>query len=250
MVSRSPFQPLRVRDSVTTAAGASLSRSRYTNFPPFQSRPRSSFVPLPCTLSIPVRRQNKPNKQPNHNHHNRPPGGASPGPAAPQRPRAPPPAAHSGAPSRRPKPAQPGTPRSSGRARRWRQFRRKEGGGAVPWCGVGSGWCRTRGDSWWPSCCCGRGRRVASCASAPAPSWSEWPGAAGRARAGGVQGAERLSSGVCSAAVLCPVTVSISVCFYRDRKLYKLGLKGFYVKDDDESTGKIIASIVQCGVVW
>lgn len=65
-----------------------------------------------------------------------------------------------------------------------------------------------------------------------------------------MQGAERLSSGVCSAAVLCPVTVSISVCFYRDRKLYKLGLKGFYVKDDDESTGKIIASIVQCGVVW
>lgn len=39
MVSRSPFQPLRVRDSVTTAAGASLSRSRYTNFPPFPVTP-------------------------------------------------------------------------------------------------------------------------------------------------------------------------------------------------------------------
>lgn len=39
MVSRSPFQPLRVRDSVTAAAGASLSRSRYTNFPPFPVTP-------------------------------------------------------------------------------------------------------------------------------------------------------------------------------------------------------------------
>ncbi|NXJ08284.1 TGS1 synthase, partial [Odontophorus gujanensis] len=31
-------------------------------------------------------------------------------------------------------------------------------------------------------------------------------------------------------------TVCIGVCFYRDRKLYKLGLKGFYIKDDDGST--------------
>uniref|UniRef100_G1NEP8 Trimethylguanosine synthase n=1 Tax=Meleagris gallopavo TaxID=9103 RepID=G1NEP8_MELGA len=30
----------------------------------------------------------------------------------------------------------------------------------------------------------------------------------------------------------------IGVCFYRDRKLYKLGLKGFYIRDDDESTGE------------
>ncbi|NXE34452.1 TGS1 synthase, partial [Ptilorrhoa leucosticta] len=29
---------------------------------------------------------------------------------------------------------------------------------------------------------------------------------------------------------------SVSVYFYRDRKLYKLGLKGFYIKDDNDST--------------
>ncbi|NWW08240.1 TGS1 synthase, partial [Oreocharis arfaki] len=28
----------------------------------------------------------------------------------------------------------------------------------------------------------------------------------------------------------------VCLCFYRDRKLYKLGLKGFYVKDDNDST--------------
>ncbi|NWV64056.1 TGS1 synthase, partial [Malurus elegans] len=33
------------------------------------------------------------------------------------------------------------------------------------------------------------------------------------------------------------LSASVSVYFYRDRKLYKLGLKGFYVKDDNDSTG-------------
>lgn len=50
------------------------------------------------------------------------------------------------------------------------------------------------------------------------------------------------------------MAVSIGVCFYRDRKLYKLGLKGFYIRDDDESTGKIIVryDVVMRGVscVW
>ncbi|NXE79637.1 TGS1 synthase, partial [Cochlearius cochlearius] len=32
--------------------------------------------------------------------------------------------------------------------------------------------------------------------------------------------------------------VNVSLRFYRDRKLYKLGLKGFYVKDDNDSTGE------------
>lgn len=45
-------------------------------------------------------------------------------------------------------------------------------------------------------------------------------------------------------------TFCIDVClyFYRDRKLYKLGLKGFYVKDDNDSTGKVIQCTMQCDV--
>lgn len=44
------------------------------------------------------------------------------------------------------------------------------------------------------------------------------------------------------------VTFSICAClyFYRDRKLYKLGLKGFYVKNGNDSTGKVIQCTVQC----
>ncbi|NWQ85914.1 TGS1 synthase, partial [Burhinus bistriatus] len=36
--------------------------------------------------------------------------------------------------------------------------------------------------------------------------------------------------------------INVTLCFYRDRKLYKLGLKGFYVKDDNDSTGEEQAS--------
>ncbi|NWR59039.1 TGS1 synthase, partial [Bucorvus abyssinicus] len=36
--------------------------------------------------------------------------------------------------------------------------------------------------------------------------------------------------------------ISVSLLFCRDRKLYKLGLKGFYVKDDNDSTGEEQAS--------
>nr|XP_009936031.1 PREDICTED: trimethylguanosine synthase [Opisthocomus hoazin] len=36
--------------------------------------------------------------------------------------------------------------------------------------------------------------------------------------------------------------IHVSLRFYRDRKLYKLGLKGFYVKDDNDSTGEEQAS--------
>ncbi|NXF83758.1 TGS1 synthase, partial [Sclerurus mexicanus] len=36
--------------------------------------------------------------------------------------------------------------------------------------------------------------------------------------------------------------ISVRLHFYRDRKLYKLGLKGFYVKDDNDSTGEEQAS--------
>lgn len=45
-------------------------------------------------------------------------------------------------------------------------------------------------------------------------------------------------------------TFCIGIClyFYRDRKLYKLGLKGFYVKDDNDSTGKVIQCTMQCDV--
>ncbi|NXL45790.1 TGS1 synthase, partial [Podilymbus podiceps] len=34
---------------------------------------------------------------------------------------------------------------------------------------------------------------------------------------------------------------NVSLCFYRDRKLYKLGLKGFYIKDDNDSTGEEVS---------
>ena len=46
------------------------------------------------------------------------------------------------------------------------------------------------------------------------------------------------------------MTFCINVClhFYRDRKLYKLGLKGFYVKDDNDSTGNIMKCTMQCDV--
>lgn len=43
------------------------------------------------------------------------------------------------------------------------------------------------------------------------------------------------------------ICFNVSLHFYRDRKLYKLGLKGFYVKDND-STGKVIKRHVQYGV--
>ncbi|KAF1528174.1 Trimethylguanosine synthase, partial [Eudyptula minor] len=36
--------------------------------------------------------------------------------------------------------------------------------------------------------------------------------------------------------------IHVSLRFYRDRKLYKLGLKGFYVKDNNDSTGEEQAS--------
>ncbi|NXE18577.1 TGS1 synthase, partial [Ardeotis kori] len=36
--------------------------------------------------------------------------------------------------------------------------------------------------------------------------------------------------------------INVSLRFYRDRKLYKLGLKGFYVRDDNDSTGEEQAS--------
>ncbi|NXY68821.1 TGS1 synthase, partial [Glareola pratincola] len=36
--------------------------------------------------------------------------------------------------------------------------------------------------------------------------------------------------------------INVTLHFYRDRKLYKLGLKGFYVKDDNDSTGEEQAS--------
>ena len=39
--------------------------------------------------------------------------------------------------------------------------------------------------------------------------------------------------------------IHVSLHFYRDRKLYKLGLKGFYVKDDNDSTGKVMKCMVQ-----
>lgn len=42
--------------------------------------------------------------------------------------------------------------------------------------------------------------------------------------------------------------VNVSLRFYRDRKLYKLGLKGFYIKDDNGSTGKVIKCTVQYDV--
>lgn len=43
--------------------------------------------------------------------------------------------------------------------------------------------------------------------------------------------------------------INVTLHFYRDRKLYKLGLKGFYVKDDNDSTGKVIKCTVQYDVL-
>lgn len=47
------------------------------------------------------------------------------------------------------------------------------------------------------------------------------------------------------------ITFCICVClyFYRDRKLYKLGLKGFYVKDGNDSTGKLIQCAIVCNAM-
>lgn len=40
--------------------------------------------------------------------------------------------------------------------------------------------------------------------------------------------------------------INVPLYFYRDRKLYKLGLKGFYVKDDNGSTGKVTQCTACC----
>lgn len=43
--------------------------------------------------------------------------------------------------------------------------------------------------------------------------------------------------------------INVPLYFYRDRKLYKLGLKGFYVKDDNGSTGKVTMHSMLCAQI-
>ncbi|NXB77413.1 TGS1 synthase, partial [Donacobius atricapilla] len=40
--------------------------------------------------------------------------------------------------------------------------------------------------------------------------------------------------------------ICVCIYFYRDRKLYKLGLKGFYVKDDNDSTDQASEEEIRC----